>query len=67
MEVVSIYPLNTVSPLWHRYADIYTSRVSNFLHYTPFMYFRAQEQVLKAYFFFYYYYLITSFLDQFVC
>lgn len=24
-----------------RYADIYTSRVSNFLHYTPFMYFRA--------------------------
>lgn len=30
-----------------RYADIYTSRVSNFLHYTPFMYFRAQEQVLN--------------------
>lgn len=29
-----------------RYADIYTSRVSNFLHYTPFMYFRSQEQVL---------------------
>ncbi|KAH0708218.1 hypothetical protein KY290_012026 [Solanum tuberosum] len=28
-----------------KYADIYTSRVSNFLHYTPFMYFRAQEQV----------------------
>ncbi|GFP83077.1 cytosolic purine 5'-nucleotidase [Phtheirospermum japonicum] len=27
-----------------KYADIYTSRVSNFLHYTPFMYFRAQEQ-----------------------
>lgn len=24
-----------------RYADIYTSRVSNFLHYTPFAYFRA--------------------------
>ena len=24
-----------------RYADIYTSRVSNFLYYTPFMYFRA--------------------------
>ena len=30
-----------------RYADIYTSRVSNFLHYTPFMYFRSQEQVLE--------------------
>ncbi|KAK9179073.1 hypothetical protein WN943_028270 [Citrus x changshan-huyou] len=29
-----------------RYADIYTSRVSNFLHYTPFMYFRSQEQTL---------------------
>ncbi|XP_051127846.1 uncharacterized protein LOC127249189 [Andrographis paniculata] len=29
-----------------KYADIYTSRVSNFLHYTPFMYFRAQEQSL---------------------
>ncbi|XP_077217749.1 uncharacterized protein LOC143852238 isoform X2 [Tasmannia lanceolata] len=29
-----------------RYADIYTSRVSNFLHYTPFMYFCAQEQTL---------------------
>ncbi|KAL6008848.1 hypothetical protein ACLOJK_022074 [Asimina triloba] len=28
-----------------KYADIYTSRVSNFLHYTPFMYFRSQEQV----------------------
>ncbi|GER31471.1 cytosolic purine 5-nucleotidase [Striga asiatica] len=27
-----------------KYADIYTSRVSNFLQYTPFMYFRAQEQ-----------------------
>ncbi|VAH59581.1 unnamed protein product [Triticum turgidum subsp. durum] len=27
-----------------KYADIYTSRVSNFLHYTPFMYFRSQEQ-----------------------
>mgnify|MGYP006282447839 CR=1 FL=1 len=24
-----------------RYADIYTSRVSNFLHYTPYVYFRA--------------------------
>ncbi|KZV38263.1 HAD-superfamily hydrolase isoform 3 [Dorcoceras hygrometricum] len=30
-----------------KYADIYTSRVSNFLQYTPFMYFRAQEQVCK--------------------
>ncbi|OIT39051.1 PREDICTED: 5'-nucleotidase domain-containing protein 4 [Nicotiana attenuata] len=29
-----------------KYADIYTSRVSNFLHNTPFMYFRAQEQNL---------------------
>ncbi|KAL6193526.1 hypothetical protein ACLB2K_034610 [Fragaria x ananassa] len=29
-----------------KYADIYTSRVSNFLHYTPFMYFRSQEQTL---------------------
>ncbi|XP_078446751.1 HAD-superfamily hydrolase, subfamily IG, 5'-nucleotidase [Wolffia australiana] len=29
-----------------KYADIYTSRVSNFLQYTPFMYFRAQEQSL---------------------
>lgn len=29
-----------------KYADIYTSRVSNFLHYTPFMYFCAQEQTL---------------------
>ncbi|KAG5375238.1 hypothetical protein IGI04_039834 [Brassica rapa subsp. trilocularis] len=28
-------------------ADIYTSRVSNFLNYTPFMYFRSQEQVKK--------------------
>ncbi|CAA6663665.1 unnamed protein product [Spirodela intermedia] len=27
-----------------KYADIYTSRVSNFLQYTPFMYFRSQEQ-----------------------
>jgi HAD superfamily 5'-nucleotidase-like hydrolase len=26
-----------------RYADIYTSRVSNFLYYTPFMYFRAPK------------------------
>ncbi|KAK1664227.1 hypothetical protein QYE76_052386 [Lolium multiflorum] len=31
-----------------KYADIYTSRVSNFLHYTPFMYFRSQEQILEA-------------------
>ncbi|KAF8392730.1 hypothetical protein HHK36_023079 [Tetracentron sinense] len=29
-----------------KYADIYTSRVSNFLHYTPFMNFRSQEQAL---------------------
>ncbi|XP_043723111.1 cytosolic purine 5'-nucleotidase isoform X2 [Telopea speciosissima] len=29
-----------------KYADIYTSRVSNFLLYTPFMYFRSQEQSL---------------------
>ncbi|CAN7066265.1 unnamed protein product [Brassica rapa subsp. trilocularis] len=28
-------------------ADIYTSRVSNFLNCTPFMYFRSQEQVKK--------------------
>ncbi|KAL0538085.1 hypothetical protein IC582_027080 [Cucumis melo] len=29
-----------------KYADIYTSRVSNFLNYTPFTYFRSQEQTL---------------------
>ncbi|XP_050216712.1 uncharacterized protein LOC126667705 [Mercurialis annua] len=29
-----------------KYADIYTSRVSNFLNYTPFMYFNSQEQTL---------------------
>ncbi|KAH1147845.1 hypothetical protein GYH30_042806 [Glycine max] len=29
-----------------KYADIYTSRVSNFLYYTPFMYFGSQEQNL---------------------
>eukprot|EP00850_Spirogloea_muscicola_P022742 SM000309S11877 [mRNA] locus=s309:95302:110274:- [translate_table: standard] len=29
-----------------KYADIYTSRVSNFLRYTPFMYFRAHSQSL---------------------
>ncbi|XP_020593552.1 cytosolic purine 5'-nucleotidase isoform X2 [Phalaenopsis equestris] len=29
-----------------KYADIYTSRVSNFLHYTPFMYFCSQEQTI---------------------
>ncbi|KAG0631983.1 hypothetical protein M758_1G296200 [Ceratodon purpureus] len=28
-----------------KYADIYTSRVSNFLRYSPFMYFRSQSQV----------------------
>ncbi|KAF2608480.1 hypothetical protein F2Q68_00045940 [Brassica cretica] len=31
-----------------KYADIYTSRVSNFLNYTPFMYFHSQEQVVDA-------------------
>eukprot|EP00271_Cylindrocystis_brebissonii_P011130 TRINITY_DN2791_c0_g1_i1.p1 TRINITY_DN2791_c0_g1~~TRINITY_DN2791_c0_g1_i1.p1 ORF type:complete len:780 (+),score=160.50 TRINITY_DN2791_c0_g1_i1:243-2582(+) len=29
-----------------KYADIYTSRVSNFLRYTPFMYFRSHAQSL---------------------
>ncbi|KAJ9181727.1 hypothetical protein P3X46_005791 [Hevea brasiliensis] len=29
-----------------KYADIYTSRVSNFLNYTPFVYFNSQEQTL---------------------
>eukprot|EP00884_Botryococcus_braunii_P019770 jgi/Botrbrau1/6477/Bobra.0034s0050.1 len=29
-----------------KYADIYTSRVSNFLRYTPFMYFRSPSQPL---------------------
>lgn len=29
-----------------KYADIYTSRVSNFLRFTPFMYFRSQAQSL---------------------
>lgn len=29
-----------------KYADIYTSRVSNFLRYTPFMYFRSPSQSL---------------------
>ncbi|XP_024383280.1 uncharacterized protein [Physcomitrium patens] len=29
-----------------KYADIYTSRVSNFLRYSPFMYFRSQSQTL---------------------
>eukprot|EP00250_Pteridium_aquilinum_P031258 c43316_g1_i1 orf=188-2182(+) len=29
-----------------KYADIYTSRVSNFLQFTPFMYFRSQAQSL---------------------
>jgi hypothetical protein len=31
--------------LLSRYADIYTSRVSNFCRYSPFMYFRSQTQV----------------------
>lgn len=39
-------PSGHINTSWRcRYADIYTSRVSNFLHYTPFMYFRSQEQV----------------------
>jgi len=29
-----------------KYADVYTSRVSNFLRYTPYMYFRASRQSL---------------------
>lgn len=29
-----------------KYADIYTSRVSNFLRYSPFMYFRSPSQSL---------------------
>ncbi|CAD6239133.1 unnamed protein product [Miscanthus lutarioriparius] len=33
-----------------KYADIYTSRVSNFLHYTPFMYFQSQEQIQECQF-----------------
>ncbi|XP_010241456.1 PREDICTED: 5'-nucleotidase domain-containing protein 4 [Nelumbo nucifera] len=37
-----------------KYADIYTSRVSNFLHYTPFMYFRSQEQMLAHDSYYYY-------------
>lgn len=45
-----------------RYADIYTSRVSNFLHYTPFMYFRSQEQVSSStngYYSFWYCFILT--------
>ncbi|KAK3278073.1 hypothetical protein CYMTET_13969 [Cymbomonas tetramitiformis] len=30
----------------NKYADIYTSRVSNFMRYTPFMYFRSPSQTL---------------------
>ncbi|KAH9558337.1 hypothetical protein CY35_06G003500, partial [Sphagnum magellanicum] len=30
-----------------KYADIYTSRVSNFCRYSPFMYFRSQTQILN--------------------
>lgn len=30
----------------NKYADIYTSRVSNFMRYTPFMYFRSPNQTL---------------------
>ncbi len=29
-----------------KYADIYTSRVANFLRYTPYMYFRSPSQSL---------------------
>ena len=29
-----------------KYADIYTSRVSNFLRYTPYMYYRGYTNVL---------------------
>ncbi len=39
--------LNDKSQLCHqmeKYADIYTSRVSNFLRYTPYMYFRSPSQ-----------------------
>ena len=31
-------------PQMEKYADIYTSRVSNFLRYTPYMYFRSPSQ-----------------------
>lgn len=45
MQVINIFQISFSSIC--RYADIYTSRVSNFLHYTPFMYFRSQEQVSR--------------------
>lgn len=32
-----------------KYADIYTSRVSNFLRYTPYCYFRSKGQSLTHY------------------
>lgn len=47
-------------PLSCRYADIYTSRVSNFLHYTPFMYFRSQEQVFGSIFGFFYWHMLFN-------
>ena len=46
---ISLAGLNDKSHLTRqveKYADIYTSRVSNFLHYTPFMYFRSPSQSL---------------------
>lgn len=55
--IITLAVLNFQCPHWRcpfnsfsscRYADIYTSRVSNFLHYTPFMYFRSQEQVTRV-------------------
>lgn len=45
--VLLLWMVILINPSNFRYADIYTSRVSNFLHYTPFMYFRSQEQVLE--------------------
>lgn len=46
---ISLAGLNDKSHLTRqieKYADIYTSRVSNFLHYTPYMYFRSPSQSL---------------------
>lgn len=38
-------PLFSLAPSqMEKYADIYTSRVSNFLRYTPYMYFRSSSQ-----------------------
>ena len=44
--------VNDKSQLQHqieKYADIYTSRVSNFVRYTPYCYFRSQGQSLTHY------------------